>query len=117
MLPVTHDYLSFALGLRRASVTEALIRFEERELIRKMRGVLEIDERMGLERKACSCYKLLSGAYALSEHKRAAVSNIVSRPGSSSLIPQTSCRRKCCRPFRMELRRQMLMGTIMSKIT
>ncbi|WP_246174118.1 hypothetical protein [Bradyrhizobium paxllaeri] len=42
MIPVTHDYLSFALGLRRAGVTETLIRFEEQRLIRKMRGVLQI---------------------------------------------------------------------------
>ncbi|MFG3594243.1 Crp/Fnr family transcriptional regulator [Bradyrhizobium sp. RDI18] len=67
VLPITHDYLSFALGLRRAGVTETLIRSEEQRLICKMRGVLQIHERKGLEQKACGCYKLLSGAYALSE--------------------------------------------------
>ncbi|MFK4719266.1 CRP-like cAMP-binding protein [Bradyrhizobium niftali] len=64
VLPVTHDYLSSVLGLRRAGVTETLIRFEEQGLIRKMRGVLEINERERLEQKACCCYKLISGAYA-----------------------------------------------------
>ncbi|MCA6113121.1 Crp/Fnr family transcriptional regulator [Bradyrhizobium cenepequi] len=64
VLPVTHDYLSSVLGLRRAGVTETLIRFEERGLIRKMRGVLQIDERKCLEQRACSCYRLISGAYA-----------------------------------------------------
>lgn len=64
VLPVTHDYLSSVLGLRRAGVTETLIRFEEHGLIRKMRGVLQIDERKCLERKACCCYKLISSAYA-----------------------------------------------------
>ncbi|OMI04904.1 cAMP-binding protein [Bradyrhizobium brasilense] len=63
VLPVTHDYLSSVLGLRRAGVTETLIRFEEHGLIRKMRGVLQIDERKCLEQRACSCYKLISGAY------------------------------------------------------
>lgn len=67
VLPVTHDYLSTVLGLRRAGVTETLIRFEEEGLIRKTRGVLQIDERKCLEQKACSCYKLISGAYASSE--------------------------------------------------
>ncbi|WOH64340.1 Crp/Fnr family transcriptional regulator [Bradyrhizobium sp. BWA-3-5] len=66
VLPVTHDYLSSVLGLRRAGVTETLIRFEEQGLIRKMRGVLQIDERKSLEQKACCCYKLVSGAYASS---------------------------------------------------
>lgn len=67
VLPITHDYLSSALGLRRAGVTETLIRFEEQRLIRKMRGVLQLDERKCLEQKACSCYKLISGAYAACE--------------------------------------------------
>lgn len=63
VLPVTHEYLSAVLGLRRAGVTETLIRFEEQGLIRKMRGVLQIDQRKRLEQKACGCYKLISGAY------------------------------------------------------
>lgn len=67
VLPITHDYLSSVLGLRRASVTETLIRFEGQGLIRKMRGVLKLDERKSLEQKACSCYKLISGAYAACE--------------------------------------------------
>lgn len=67
VLPVTHDYLSSVLGLRRAGVTESLIRFQEQKLIRKMRGILQIAERNCLEQKACSCYKLISSAYAASE--------------------------------------------------
>ncbi|MCA1510327.1 Crp/Fnr family transcriptional regulator [Bradyrhizobium sp. NBAIM01] len=66
MLPVTHDYLSSVLGLRRAGVTETLIRFEQQGLLRKMRGVLQIDEHKLLEEKACCCYKLVSAAYAFS---------------------------------------------------
>lgn len=67
VLPVTHDYLSSVLGLRRAGITETLIRFEEQGLIRKMRGVLQIDERLRLEQRACSCFRLISDAYASSE--------------------------------------------------
>ncbi|WP_461357652.1 Crp/Fnr family transcriptional regulator [Bradyrhizobium ottawaense] len=69
VLPVTHDYLSSVLGLRRAGVTQTLSRFEERGLIRKMRGVLEIDEPKCLEKRACCCYKLISGAYASSQSR------------------------------------------------
>ncbi|MGY4473651.1 Crp/Fnr family transcriptional regulator [Bradyrhizobium sp. USDA 3364] len=69
VLPVTHDYLSLALGLRRAGVTETLIRFEEQGLIRKMRGVLQIADRNCLEQRACCCYKLISGAYSSSASK------------------------------------------------
>lgn len=67
VLPITHDYLSSMLGLRRAGVTETLIRFEQQGLIRKTRGELQIRERRYLEQKACSCYKLIAGAYASTE--------------------------------------------------
>ncbi|MCP1838422.1 hypothetical protein ACVIHI_000210 [Bradyrhizobium sp. USDA 4524] len=66
VLPVSHDYLSPALGLRRADVTETLTRFEEQGLIRKMRGVLQIDECKSLQEKTCCCSKLVSGAFASS---------------------------------------------------
>ncbi|WP_342723889.1 Crp/Fnr family transcriptional regulator [Bradyrhizobium sp. B097] len=67
VLPVTHDYLSSVLGLRRAGVTETLIRFEEQGLIRKMRGVLQIDQRKPLEQKACCCYRRIASAYDCSD--------------------------------------------------
>jgi CRP-like cAMP-binding protein len=63
-LPITHDYLSAVLGLRRAGVTEALIRFEEEGLIHKMRGVLRVNDRKRLEQKACGCYGTIAKAYA-----------------------------------------------------
>ncbi|MGY4174895.1 CRP-like cAMP-binding protein [Bradyrhizobium sp. USDA 4518] len=68
MLPISHDCLSDGLGLRLAAVTETLVRFEGYGLIRKMRGVLQIDDRKSLEQKACCCYKLVSSAYASSVH-------------------------------------------------
>jgi CRP-like cAMP-binding protein len=63
-LPVTHDYFSVALGLRRPSVTEALIRFEEQGLIRKGRGFVQVCKRKELELRACSCYGAIAGTYA-----------------------------------------------------
>ncbi|MEY2485256.1 MAG: hypothetical protein QOH39_904 [Verrucomicrobiota bacterium] len=63
VLPVTHDDLSVILGLRRTGVTEALNRFEEEGLVRKMRGVLQIRERGRLEKKACGCYGIVTKGY------------------------------------------------------
>ncbi|MFK4583789.1 Crp/Fnr family transcriptional regulator [Bradyrhizobium ottawaense] len=69
VLPVTHDYLSTVLGLRRAGVTETLIRFEQQGLIRKMRGVLEVIDRARLEQKVCRCYGIIASAYASDERE------------------------------------------------
>jgi len=63
VLPMTHDHLSIILGLRRAGLTEALIRFKEQGLIRNYRGVLEVHERKRLREKSCGCYGVIAGAY------------------------------------------------------
>jgi CRP-like cAMP-binding protein len=68
-VPVTHDYISTFLGLRRAGVTEALIRFEEQGLVRKTRGILEVDDRGRLERRTCSCYGIISNAYTMASRQ------------------------------------------------
>lgn len=62
-LAITHDHLSYILGLRRASVTEALMRFEDLGLVRKARGLLQVRERQSLEQRACGCYGIISNAY------------------------------------------------------
>ena len=63
VLPITHDHLSVILGLRRSGLTEALIRFEDRGLIRKTRGVLEVCNRELLQQSSCSCYGVIASAY------------------------------------------------------
>ncbi|MGY4319111.1 Crp/Fnr family transcriptional regulator [Bradyrhizobium sp. JR3.5] len=68
VLPITHDYVSAVLGLHRAGVTRTLIRFEEQGLIRKMRGVLQVDDGGCLEQKACCCHGVITGAYTSLEH-------------------------------------------------
>lgn len=67
VLPVTHDYLAYALGLRRSGITAALIHFEEQGLIRKMRGLLQVSDRGRLQQKTCSCYGLIVDAFASAE--------------------------------------------------
>ncbi|MHC4049368.1 Crp/Fnr family transcriptional regulator [Bradyrhizobium sp. 25ACV] len=68
VLSVTHDYISAVLGLQRAGITRALNRFEEQGLIRKMRGILQVDNRERLEAKACCCYGIIASAYASLDH-------------------------------------------------
>ena len=62
-IPVTHDHLSTMLGLRRAGVTETLLRFEEEGIITKARGMLRVRDRPLLNTKACSCYATIMNAY------------------------------------------------------
>jgi CRP-like cAMP-binding protein len=62
-LAITHDHLSFILGLRRSGVTGALMRFEDLGLVRRARGVLQVKDRRSLERKACGCYRVITAAY------------------------------------------------------
>jgi CRP-like cAMP-binding protein len=57
-IPVTQGYLATILGLRRPSVTEALIRLEEEGLIERTRGAIRVRNRELLELKACRCYSV-----------------------------------------------------------
>ncbi|WP_442896183.1 Crp/Fnr family transcriptional regulator [Bradyrhizobium sp. AZCC 2289] len=62
-LALPHHYFSAALGLRRPSVTQALIRFEEQGLIRKMRRSVQVIDREQLQQKACRCCGIITSAY------------------------------------------------------
>jgi CRP-like cAMP-binding protein len=55
-LPLTHEFLSLMLGVRRAGVTEALHSLESQQLIRTGRGVVVVLDRKGIERTAGSAY-------------------------------------------------------------
>ncbi len=65
MIPVTHQVLGRALGVRRAGVTTAMGRMEEAGLIHRGRGRLVILDRARLEEEACECYRIMR-----SEHGR-----------------------------------------------
>jgi CRP-like cAMP-binding protein len=55
-LPLTHEFLSLMLGVRRAGVTEALHALEALKLIRSGRGQIVVLNRKGIERKAGNAY-------------------------------------------------------------
>jgi len=55
-LPLTHEFLSIMLGVRRAGVTDALHALREQELISYARGQITVKDRKGLERAAGEAY-------------------------------------------------------------
>ena len=62
-IPLTHQALSRALGVRRAGVTTAMGRMEEAGLLHRGRGRLRIADRAGLEAEACECYRATRSEY------------------------------------------------------
>jgi CRP-like cAMP-binding protein len=60
---ITHAFLSYMLGVRRAGITRAALALRKRNLIRYSRGMLTVIDGGGLEEVACSCYQTLRNDY------------------------------------------------------
>lgn len=58
-LPLTHEFISQMLGVRRAGVTIAACALQSARLIDYKRASINITDRQGLERLACECYPVL----------------------------------------------------------
>lgn len=65
---MTQAFLAYMLGVRRVGVTRAASALAARGLIGYSRGDIEIMDRRGLERAACSCYRSDLRAYATAFH-------------------------------------------------
>lgn len=63
--PMTHEFLSQMLGVRRATVTEAVGALQDEGLIRYARGMMRVIDRPGLEAASCECYRIIQ-----EEHRR-----------------------------------------------
>jgi len=57
-MPMTHEFLSAMLGVRRAGVSEIAAELQRSGLIRYHRGQLTIIDRESLKATVCECYKL-----------------------------------------------------------
>jgi CRP-like cAMP-binding protein len=63
-LPLTQEFLSQMLGVRRTTVTLVARQLEATGVIRRRRGRIEIADRKGLEEVACECYAILHAQLA-----------------------------------------------------
>jgi CRP-like cAMP-binding protein len=62
-LPLTHEFLSLMLGVRRAGVTESMNALQKQELISTVRGGITIRSRKGVERIAAETYGIPESEY------------------------------------------------------
>jgi len=57
--PLTHEFLAFMLGVRRAGVTVAMRALQDAGYVRYGRGSVEIVDRTRLEGVSCECYRVV----------------------------------------------------------
>ena len=62
-LPLTHEFLSLMLGVRRSGVTEALHVLEGVKIVRTSRGRIHVLDRARLEEIAGGCHGLAEAEY------------------------------------------------------
>ncbi len=64
-LSITQETISYCLGVRRESVTEAAKKLQDAGVIKYRRGQIELTNRLGMEKKACECYKVIKEETAI----------------------------------------------------
>lgn len=68
--PMTQEFLSTMLGVRRPGVTLAVGILQRAGLVRHEKGHMHILDREGLESAACECYGVVRSRYSWLEEKR-----------------------------------------------
>lgn len=63
IFPITQEFLSHMLGVRRATVNEAVGALKKANLISYVRGKLTVKDREGLEAASCECYGAVKQIY------------------------------------------------------
>lgn len=62
-LKLTHEFVGNMLGVRRAGVTQAAQKLQEKGFIRYQRGHVYILDQQGLEASSCECFQVLREEY------------------------------------------------------
>ena len=62
-MPLSHEFLSMMLGVRRAGVTVAVGTLKAAGLIHHTHGQVTILDRQGLEAASCECYRTVREEY------------------------------------------------------
>jgi CRP-like cAMP-binding protein len=60
---LTHEFLSYMLGVRRSGVTEVLQSLQQQGLLSYRQGKITILDRNRFEKLACECYRCVTGEY------------------------------------------------------
>jgi CRP-like cAMP-binding protein len=84
--PITHDFLSIMLGVRRPTVTEAAMHMQDAGAIAYVRGRVRIVDRPLLESRSCECYAATTEVFdaAIGTWGRILPHRRSVRPGSTS---------------------------------
>lgn len=62
-LKLTQEFIGHMLGVRRAGITQAAQKLQQKGLIRYQRGHVHILDQQGLEASSCECFKVLREEY------------------------------------------------------
>ncbi len=62
-LTYTHEFLARIMGVNRTSITLAAQSLQNAGLIKYRRGLMQIEDRLGLEKAACECYAIVKSRF------------------------------------------------------